>query len=203
MPAALTTPSMPPIAAAPCSTACATDASCVTSASAATPPVSRATSASLFRSQSSKVRAAPSAANSSAVRRPIPEAAPVIRIRRPLRRSAIYSLLFCRCPLDDRRRGRGLPGLYYRQDLLGEEPHRFLGDRERDAAKTERGGELECAYHPAPLLEHAQDAVGRPPHRGLHKALGHPFEPGLADDLGFLRVGVVTLHGRKVVAHQL
>src|SRR5215472_11479176 len=91
MPAAFTTPSIPPIVAAPRSTARTTDASCVTSASTAAPPVSRATSASLLRSQSSKVSAAPSAANSSAVRRPIPDAAPVIRMRRPWRRLDIYS----------------------------------------------------------------------------------------------------------------
>src|SRR6516164_7209998 len=97
MPAAFTTPSIPPMAVAPCLTARATDTSCVTSASAATPPVSRATSASLLRSQSSKVRKAPSAANSSAVRRPIPDAAPVIRIRRPWRRAeCVADIGLCR-----------------------------------------------------------------------------------------------------------
>src|SRR5579884_2170957 len=88
MPAALTTPSMPPIAAAPRSTAAATDASSVTSAATARPRVSRATAASPSALRSSKVSAAPSAAKSRAVRRPIPDAAPVIRMRRRCRRPA-------------------------------------------------------------------------------------------------------------------
>src|SRR5215472_4287404 len=200
MPAAFTIPSIPPMAPAPCSTARVTDGSCVTSASTAVPPVSRATDVSLLRSQSSRVRAAPSAENSSAVRCPIPEAAPVIRIRRPWRRPGIY--LFRRRPLDHRRSARGFPGMQHRQNLLRIEPHRFLGNRIRNAAKPERCGEFEIADHATPLLEHPKNAVGTAPYRGLHEALGHAIEPGLAHYLGFLGISVVALHRREMVAHQ-
>ena len=96
--------------------------------------------------------------------------------------------LFRRRPFFDRQGGRGLPGMQHRQYFAGKEPHRFLRDRERNPAKAERGGELEIAHDAPPLREHAKDTIRRTPHSGLHEPLGHPLEPGFADDLGFLRV---------------
>src|SRR5215472_18142635 len=58
--------------------------------------------------------------------------------------------LFRRRPFFDRQGGLGLPGMQHRQYFAGKEPHRFLSDRERNAAKAERGGELEIAHDAPP-----------------------------------------------------
>src|ERR1019366_2491560 len=87
IPAALTTPSSPPIAAAACSTAALTEAGSATSTMNALPPMPAATVLAASADRSTTATDAPSLAHSTAVARPMPEAPPVIKILRPASRA--------------------------------------------------------------------------------------------------------------------
>ena len=92
MPAALMTPSSPPIASAALLTAALTDAGSDTSQAMATAPISSATAFAALSDRSRIATAAPSRRKSRAVARPMPDAPPVMMILRPASRAIVVSL---------------------------------------------------------------------------------------------------------------
>ena len=92
MPAALITPSKPPIASAALLTAALTDAGSDTSQAIATAPISSATAFAAVSDRSRIATAAPSCRNSRAVARPIPYVPPVMMILRPASRAIVVFL---------------------------------------------------------------------------------------------------------------
>src|SRR5207237_377289 len=91
-PAALMTPSSPPIASAALLTAALTEAGSDTSHAIATPPISSATAFAALSDRSRIATAAPSRRNSRAVARPMPDAPPVMMILRPASRAIVVFL---------------------------------------------------------------------------------------------------------------
>src|SRR5438105_10710056 len=92
MPAALMTPSSPPITSAALLTAALTEAGSDTSQAIATAPISSATAFAALSDRSRIATAAPSRRNSRAVARPIPDAPPVMMILRPASRAIVVFL---------------------------------------------------------------------------------------------------------------
>src|SRR5438270_7094328 len=90
-PAALMTPSSPPIASAASLAAALTDDGSDTSQAIATAPISSATAFAALSDRSRIATAAPSRRNSRAVARPIPDAPPVMMILRPASRAIVFS----------------------------------------------------------------------------------------------------------------
>src|SRR6202011_1653125 len=92
IPAALMTPSSPPIASAALLTAALTEAGSDTSQAIATAPISLATAFAALSDRSRIATAAPSRRNSRAVARPMPDAPPVMMILRPASRAIVVFL---------------------------------------------------------------------------------------------------------------
>ncbi len=113
MPAALMTPSSPPIASAALLTAALTDAGSDTSQAIATAPISSATAFAALSDRSRIATAAPSRRNSRAVARPIPDAPPVMMILRPASRAIVVSLFDLVRDLPDERPNLSAAGQHY------------------------------------------------------------------------------------------
>src|ERR1700730_11282504 len=126
IPAALMTPSSPPIASAALLTAALTDAGSDTSQAMATAPISSATAFAALSDRSRIATAAPSRRNSRAVARPIPDAPPVIMILRPASRAIVVFLFdLVRDLPDERDRHRSTylaSGIFRNDAIAGVQP---------------------------------------------------------------------------------